>query len=332
MNSTATRALLIVSAALALLSATVVHAASSSSAVTAEFDLIVTHDRQQGLAAELSDLTSGEIRIGQPLELKLQSKAAGFLSVFFVDSHGVVEVIKPTLGTMGNFLEAGKAVYFAGSDEQPWIARPPLGPAAIYVVVTAKPLGSIEAMGADSVNSHLIAAADAPRVVRAVVDEVRSAKDAHITRLQMDVQLDRGAEYTANDIIRYFTETTRSIAKPKLDVYINFAFNSADLLPTSIKALDTWGRVLSDPLMSRQTFVIGGHTDDVGADEYNYELSVRRAEAVRDYLVSRYTIDSKRLQVRGYGDTTPLIERTDEESRARNRRVDFERATSMSQR
>lgn len=81
--------------------------------------------------------------------------------------------------------------------------------------------------------------------------------------------------------------------------------------------------------MSRQTFAIGGHTDDVGTDQYNYELSMRRAAAVRDYLVGRYGIDSKRLQVRGYGDTTPLIERTDDESRARNRRVDFERANSM---
>jgi OmpA-OmpF porin, OOP family len=332
MKSVVTSALLIVGSALALLIAGLAHGASLSSAVTAQFDSIVTPASQQPLSAELADLTSGATKVGQPLELKLQSKIAGFLAVFVVDSHGVVEVIKPTLGTTGNFLDAGKAVYFAGSDQQPWVARPPLGPVSIYVVVTARPLTSISATGGDSVNSYLIGASDAPRVVKSVVDEFRDAKDAYLAKLGMEVQLDGGGEYTASDIIRYFTETTRSIEKPKLDVYINFAFGSADLLPVSVKALDTWGRVLGDPLMSRQTFVIGGHTDDVGTDDYNYMLSVRRATAVRDYLVSRYGIDSQRLQVRGYGDTTPLIERTDEDSRARNRRVDFERATSMSRR
>jgi OmpA-OmpF porin, OOP family len=331
MKSVATSALMTISV-LALLIPPAAPGASLSSAVTAQFDSIVTPAQQQPLSAELADLTSGATRVGQPLELKLQSKVPGFLAVFAVDSHGVVEVIKPTLGSTGNFLEAGKAVYFAGSDRQPWVARPPLGPVSIYVVMTARPLASISATGGESVNSYLIGAADAPRVVKSVVDELRNAKDAYLAKLGMEVQLAGGAEYTASDIIRYFTETTRSIEKPKLDVYINFAFNSADLLPVSVKALDTWGRVLSDPLMSRQTFVIGGHTDDVGTEDYNYDLSVRRAAAVRDFLVSRYGIDSKRLQVRGYGDTTPLIERTDEESRARNRRVDFERATSMSRR
>jgi OmpA-OmpF porin, OOP family len=331
MKSVATSALLMVNSALALLLPMAGHGASLSSAVTAQFDSVVTPAPQQALSAELADLDSGASKVGQPLELKLQSKVPGFLAVFAVDSHGVVEVMKPTLGSTGNFLEAGKAVYFAGSDQQPWVARPPLGPVSIYVVMTARPLASLSATGGDSANSYLIGAADAPRVVKSVVDEFRSAKDAYLAKLGMEVQLP-GGEYTANDIIRYFTETTRSIDKPKLDVYINFAFNSADLLPVSVKALDTWGRVLGDPLMSRQTFVIGGHTDDVGTDDYNYTLSVRRATAVRDYLISRYGIDSKRLQVRGYGDTTPLIERTDADSRARNRRVDFERATSMSRR
>jgi OmpA-OmpF porin, OOP family len=325
MKSVVTSALLILSSALA-------HGASLSSAVTAQFDSIVTPASQQPLSAELADLTSGTTRIGQPLELKLQSKVAGFLAVFVVDSHGVVEVIKPTLGTTGNFLDAGKTVYFAGSDQQPWVARPPLGPVSIYVVVTAAPLTSISATGGDTVNGYLIGAGDAPGVVKSVVDEFRSAKDAYLAKLGMEVQLEGGAEYTANDIIQYFTQTTRSIDKPKLDVYINFAFNSADLLPVSVKALDTWGRVLGDPLMSRQSFVIGGHTDDVGTWDYNYELSVRRAKAVRDYLVSRFGIDEKRLQVRGYGDKSPLIERKDDDARARNRRVDFERATSMSKR
>jgi outer membrane protein OmpA-like peptidoglycan-associated protein len=98
-----------------------------------------------------------------------------------------------------------------------------------------------------------------------------------------------------------------------------------------VPRLDTWGRVLSDPLMGQQSFVIGGHTDDVGTEDYNQELSVRRARAVKDFLVSKYGIAPSRLDVSGYGKARPLVQGTSDAERSANRRVDFERLTRPGQ-
>ncbi|HEY5749139.1 MAG TPA: OmpA family protein [Chryseolinea sp.] len=68
---------------------------------------------------------------------------------------------------------------------------------------------------------------------------------------------------------------------------------------------------------------IGGHTDAVGTKEYNVNLSQRRAQAVKDYLVKK-GIDTRRVKPVGYGKTKPLASNDDEEDgRELNRRVEF---------
>ena len=67
---------------------------------------------------------------------------------------------------------------------------------------------------------------------------------------------------------------------------------------------------------------IQGHTDNIGAAEYNMELSKRRAQAVRDYLAAA-GVDSRRMTVEGFGSTMPVAPNDTEENRARNRRVEF---------
>ena len=67
---------------------------------------------------------------------------------------------------------------------------------------------------------------------------------------------------------------------------------------------------------------IQGHTDNIGAAEYNMALSKRRAQAVRDYLAAA-GIDSNRMTIVGFGSTMPVAPNDTEENRARNRRVEF---------
>ncbi len=67
---------------------------------------------------------------------------------------------------------------------------------------------------------------------------------------------------------------------------------------------------------------IQGHTDDQGKDDYNLDLSMRRAQAVRTYLVQG-GVEEGRLMAQGYGESQPLIGGTSEEARASNRRVEF---------
>ena len=67
---------------------------------------------------------------------------------------------------------------------------------------------------------------------------------------------------------------------------------------------------------------IQGHTDDQGDDDYNLDLSMRRAKSVRTYLVQS-GVEESRLLAQGYGESAPLQPGTSEEARAANRRVEF---------
>jgi OOP family OmpA-OmpF porin len=68
---------------------------------------------------------------------------------------------------------------------------------------------------------------------------------------------------------------------------------------------------------------IEGHTDNVGKAAYNLELSKRRAESVKTYLVSKFQLDASRLTTEGFGDTRPIAKNDTDQGRAQNRRVEL---------
>lgn len=68
---------------------------------------------------------------------------------------------------------------------------------------------------------------------------------------------------------------------------------------------------------------VGGHTDNIGSARYNNDLSFRRAEAVKNYLMKAGGIDSTRIETKGYGFDKPAAPNDDEEGRRRNRRTEF---------
>jgi len=102
---------------------------------------------------------------------------------------------------------------------------------------------------------------------------------------------------------------------------IHFDTDSAVMKPKSRPTLDE----IADLLASRpdlDLFVVG-HTDSVGAYEYNLELSQRRARSVVDDLTANYGIDTKRLQPVGVGPVAPTASNETAEGRSRNRRVEL---------
>jgi outer membrane protein OmpA-like peptidoglycan-associated protein/flagellar hook assembly protein FlgD len=101
---------------------------------------------------------------------------------------------------------------------------------------------------------------------------------------------------------------------------IQFAFDSAKLVGNATKILDRVSSILDR--YEKYQIVIEGHTDDIGKEDYNLKLSESRAEAVYKYLLDE-GIDEERLTYRGMGETVPFLENTDNESRRKNRRVEF---------
>ena len=81
---------------------------------------------------------------------------------------------------------------------------------------------------------------------------------------------------------------------PKVDVQIFFAFDSADIEPEALTSLNELGKALSNPALGHATFLIAGHTDAKGSEDYNLALSQRRAEAVKAFLVQTYHVDAGR--------------------------------------
>mgnify|MGYP000138230854 FL=1 len=102
---------------------------------------------------------------------------------------------------------------------------------------------------------------------------------------------------------------------------VQFATNKAVILPESFGLLNNVATVLNANPEIRLVEV-QGHTDDVGQDAYNMKLSQRRAEAVRKYLIEK-GVAADRLVAKGFGESKPLVSGRDEDSRARNRRVEF---------
>lgn len=99
---------------------------------------------------------------------------------------------------------------------------------------------------------------------------------------------------------------------------INFEFNSARLTPDAQQMLDKIGTVLGD---SSSKFRIAGHTDGVGSPSRNQRLSAERAEAVKDYLASHFSIAGSRLESLGKG-SRQLLNKADPAA-AENRRVEI---------
>jgi outer membrane protein OmpA-like peptidoglycan-associated protein len=105
-----------------------------------------------------------------------------------------------------------------------------------------------------------------------------------------------------------------------LSLPVPFEFDSADLLPSAKPQLDAIAAGIR-MLPATQRVVIEGHTDAVGTEQYNEQLSQRRAQAVRRYLVSMHGIDSGRLEAVGRGEASPLPGRGP--MAGENRRVQF---------
>ncbi len=140
----------------------------------------------------------------------------------------------------------------------------------------------------------------------------------------------------ARDFFKTETDTSKKISYKKTGVEqqqtfkkpvslalrrdFKFAFNDANLDSAAMKYLDELVALLEEN--KTMTLEIIGHTDDVGSEEGNRLISIKRAQVVADYLISK-GINEKRLRVTGKLNKEPLFPNNSPENRAKNRRVEF---------
>jgi len=89
--------------------------------------------------------------------------------------------------------------------------------------------------------------------------------------------------------------------KPNIDLTITFDYNSADISAKSLPEVQKLGRALTNDDLKGSTFLLAGHTDAAGSDNYNQDLSERRADSIKRYLMDNFHIAATDLVTVGYG-------------------------------
>ena len=281
-----------------------------------------------------------EIDLGEPISIHFRSDRDAYLTALYVDSHGVTTFLYPTSDPKAGGIRAGEektlGPVVAGYQLE---AKPPLGDETILVVATSQPisLGDLGLTNCNTLGSQdaqpggfpVVEADRAPQVAGRLLALTRAPNAGSVVagrtdhRIVQRVAADQ-PQYPARGIVRFFTERMRTIRRPKLDLNIKFEFDSATLTADARRDLDEVGKALQDSALRGNRFLLGGHTDDVGDEAYNQQLSEKRAQAARQYVTEKQGVDGSRLDVAAFGETQPLVPSTDDWARAANRRVVLE--------
>jgi OOP family OmpA-OmpF porin len=132
----------------------------------------------------------------------------------------------------------------------------------------------------------------------------------------------------ANTRVGVLTNTVANLDNyhPVAETSVKFGFNKDNLTPKAKEALDQ----LAGSISSTKGYLIAleGGTDSVGPADYNYDLSQRRANAVIQYLASKYNVPAHKIYVIGLGKDKPVETNKTASGRADNRRVDVRLMTN----
>ena len=182
-------------------------------------------------------------------------------------------------------------------------------------------LSTGQAMAAEKVSSDAIINALTPKkpLTRSLsASPAEQAKEAE-TKKFVDTLRNR----TTRSLSSNERDQIATIAqeKPRIDLEIKFEFNSAQISRSAMPDMEALGKALSDPSLKGSSIVLAGHTDVVGRDDVNQDLSERRADAVKQFLIDKYRLAPENLVTAGYGKTR-LKDKANPRA-AENRRVEI---------
>ena len=141
-----------------------------------------------------------------------------------------------------------------------------------------------------------------------------------------DTFLENPDYYTGALYVVKTNEITEEIIRQKVVGFsindVRFDFGKADIRPEFKDDLGTLAKFLEEK--PNATGLIQGFTDSTGPEEYNLQLSQRRVESVRDYMVQNFNLDPGRIVLQWYGPANPIASNDTPEGRAENRRVEID--------
>ncbi len=113
----------------------------------------------------------------------------------------------------------------------------------------------------------------------------------------------------------------KSKKQPSINLAVQFDVDKAEIRPESYPLLNELGKALISDSLKDKRIVIAGHTDSDASDEYNLDLSRRRAQSVKKYLINNFPISASRIMTTGFGEAVPLVPNTSAYNKQFNRRV-----------
>jgi OOP family OmpA-OmpF porin len=141
------------------------------------------------------------------------------------------------------------------------------------------------------------------------------------------------AQTTANNAVQRADMLANTVAnldnyRPVAETSVHFGFDKDNLTPKAKEALDQ----LAADIQNAKGYIITveGGTDSVGPEDYNYDLSQRRADSVIQYLASKYNVPAHKIYLIGLGKDKPVESNKSAAGRAKNRRVDVRLMTNTS--
>lgn len=141
---------------------------------------------------------------------------------------------------------------------------------------------------------------------------------AYMDKQQTEFEQELSTERAQNQI--EIERQKNEILKLTMSSEVSFDFNSATIKSTFYSPLDKIAEIMMR--YPKTQILVVGHTDDVGSEEYNLQLSLRRANAVAEYLIAQ-GVEEYRLGTEGHGEIEPIASNDTPAGRARNRRVEI---------
>jgi outer membrane protein OmpA-like peptidoglycan-associated protein len=174
---------------------------------------------------------------------------------------------------------------------------------SIVAIGAALSFGAVQAVAGENVTEDQILRALAPskQPLTRGLSSAPQADPAAVAAEGRFVQTIRGRTTRSLSVNEREEIATIAKDKPNIDLEITFDYNSADISSKSLSSVQALGKALTNPDLKGSTFIVAGHTDAAGGEAYNQDLSERRADSIKRYLVEKYSIAGADLVTVGYG-------------------------------
>ena len=302
-------------AGMALAAAIFLHPALSSAA---SLDSTPSNWGQVNLRASLDPSGAMQIEQGSNFQIRISVDAEADIALILVSSESKALVLIPHRSETADRASRGTEMLFPDLlSGETLYADMALGKANLYVLASTAPLFQAPNAGEapawvplSDVEERLVSAASANQSVRMAIQ-----------RIPLQVTSPAVKEFVSSEeFVQFYGVGTRSVSNADRGFAVQFAFDSDELADWGRRQLDAVANGMRDSALETFAFLIEGHTDDVGTDQYNLDLSARRAASVVRYL-AQHGVRTERLKKLAFGKSHPAVEGVSEQARAANRRV-----------